>query len=422
MNEEVSLYHKKNKGARMNIKVSTVTNPIFYLTLACYVGEATLSMIGISIHVTASAMYLLVFVALLLTFRKRIIIKVQAFDIVSLFYLYIVVRNITANLETMEAYLMPNLITWLMLVLLCKCYLCDDQYGLFLKITYVFVSVLMIIGVGKVILVGGRLAVFGGPNGFYKFAMLFQTLSFSKYVFEKKRIHVVGIISGLILAIMTGSKGAIISIIIIVPLEYLLYILQNKKLNEIPKKIVQLGLVTVAGLLLYYNFADSIPGFSTAFNRGVAILHSNQNELTSVAARYRLLNMSVDYFIQSPVFGKGARYMYYDTLNSYSPQPYAHNVFFEMLGEQGLIGFSLFLFILFIMVMNLKKIGIRNIYSMSFSLGFIVYFIGAQFSGNILDTKMAIFFAEMIIVLGSRKNLSKMTVLEDNTTSTIGVF
>ena len=163
-------------------------------------------------------------------------------------------------------------------------------------------------------------------------------------------------------------------------------------------KLGKLLCLTVVVSLMMSYFINNNQSLSNTYNRGIAIFNSKVSELTSVNARIRLLYLSIDYFVENPVIGMGARHMYYDTLNTEYPQAYAHNVFFEMLGEQGIIGFVLFVAIVLAVLNRVMKFGLHNIYMMSFFLGFLVYLIGAQFSGNILDTKMAIIFAELIIV------------------------
>ena len=168
-------------------------------------------------------------------------------------------------------------------------------------------------------------------------------------------------------------------------------------------------MLAIIGIFL----VNKVPALSNALNRAMGILGSDRSKLTSVSSRVHLWELSIDYFKQSPIIGKGARYLYYDTLGSGDPQPYAHNVFFEMLGEQGIIGFTLFLLVIYRMLRAFKGLGIRNKYAVNCFLGFIVYFIGAQFSGNILDTKMVLFYAEMMIVLNNG-NLYDMTDFEDD--------
>ena len=79
----------------MKLEQKVITNPVLYLTLACYVGEATLKVLGIPIDITASVMYVLTAVALVLLLPINKFYKIQNFDIVSMFYIYLIIRNLT---------------------------------------------------------------------------------------------------------------------------------------------------------------------------------------------------------------------------------------------------------------------------------------------------------------------------------------
>ncbi len=395
-----------------NIK-HLLVNPIVYLTLACYVGEASFAVVGIPLDINSSVMYFLFFISILLILYKKKIRLIRRFDIVIVFYVYIILRNIPLKHDDFFEYWLPNVITFFIILLLCKTVICFEQYELFIMVTYAFVLSLMILGIIKAGLTGGRLAVFGGPNGFYKFAMLFQTCSFAKFLFSKKKIYIAGLVLGALLAVLTGSKGAIISLLVILPLEYFIFLFQTKGKKEVLNRFFKLLLIFLLLGLLFFTLIQVIPSLNAAFARGIGIFSSDRNKLTSVSARVRLWSLSIGYFKEKPIFGAGARHLYYDTMFTDDPQPYAHNVFFEILGEQGIVGFTLLCLIIFQMYKSIRKMGMRNYYAIVLLLFFVVYLIGAQFSGNILDTKMMMVYSEMIIVLGGKRNLYEKSELID---------
>ena len=400
----------------MKISFKYIFSPILFLTFACYVGEASLSAIGLPISSSLMYVFFLFSLLILLVLHHKFkIVKIYGFDVVSAFYTYLLLRNLTTNLDVFINYWLPNAITFLIIFLLCKCRIQNKQFYLFLKCSYIFTTIIVFSGLFSVLFTPSseRLAVFGGgPNTFYKIALLFHTFSFANFLFQQNIRYFVGMLIGLIVAIYTGSKGAIITISIILPMEYFHYLLIKYDKAVVFKKLIKSCFLVVVILSCFIISLEYIPTMNRAFGRASAIFVNNPYEITSVSSRLEMMNLSIEYFKESPLIGKGANYMRLDTMYTYFPKPYAHNIFLEMLGEQGIIGFILILCIIGSTIINLRKIGVFNFYGFSLFSGFLIYIIGAQFSGNILDSKMAIIFAEMIIVLGNcSKSATKLLIL-----------
>ena len=254
----------------------------------------------------------------------------------------------------------------------------------------------MLLGIGKALVTRSveRLSVFGGPNGFYKFAMLFEALSYGKYCRTRKIRYLFAMIIGILLAILTGSKGAFFCIAIVVPIEYIHFCyLKHKSLFKTILKLMIFMLILFGIFFILYSELPHESPIWISLERIMGIFSSDVSNLSSVSTRVQMYEMSMDYFKEKPIFGMGGMYMYLSTNDEYFP--YAHNIFFEMLGEQGIIGFSLVVLILLKTVFSLKNHS-RDSYFFGLFCGFLIYLIGAQFSGNILDSKVIFFFALLI--------------------------
>ena len=315
-----------------------------------------------------------------------------------MFYLYLIFRNLTINATKIELWLLPNIFTLILFVIIFGINFGKEENNRFIRYTYFFVSLLMILGVGKVVLLRDidRLAVFGGPNGYYKFAMLFEAMSFCLLITTKKKRYIPGILAGVALALLTGSKGAFVELAFIIPIE-LIYFFYLKGFN-IFKILFRLFVILAILIGLFYLSWLFLPKDSAiwiSIDRIWGIFGENFSELTSVSSRKVMLDLSIDYFKESPVFGRGGLHMLISTGNE--DMPYAHNIFYEMLGEQGMIGFVLLVFVLVRELRCLKKETLYDPMAFSLFLGFLIYFIGAQLSGNILDSKVIFFFILMHI-------------------------
>lgn len=320
---------------------------------------------------------------------------------VYLLYLYILLRNLSFEETKIINYWLPNFFTFLLFAILAG-YVVKDAGNInkMMQYIYMFLSILMALGCVKILYSRERLAVFGGPNGYYKFALFFAGVSFVNYLFDNKKRYIIFVVIGLVLSLFTGSKGAIVTICVLIPILYWYYMAKNNtSVNKMLKNFAVLAGITLIIIIIGVIAIYKIPFLRQVFNRAIVIFSSDASGLTSVTSRTKLLELSWGYFIESPLFGKGAQYLMLDTALTDNPQPYAHNIFFELLGEQGIIGFIIFFTVLLLLIKYLKKkYIIKNRIYADLYIGFLIYFIGAQFSGNILDSKVCLFFALSIIV------------------------
>ncbi len=372
--------------------VKMLFDPRLYFTIALFAGEAGPSFFPIG----SGWMFIFGFVGLVMLFvRGRIKVR-NKISIVSIIYVYVLLRNISARSEILMYYELPNLGTAFILLFLNIAFYRDEDIDRIGDYIFMYAAILSALGVVKFIQRPTvRLAVFGGPNGYYKIALLFEILCFSRYLLAKKRIYLGGVGLGIILCMATGSKGGIAAMIAILGLE-VFYFLFNEGERRLffAKRIIQLTIIAGAGIYLISAIINMIPGLSIMFSRASSFLYAdNVEEFTSVSARTNLIQMGMDFFKESPFFGKGARYTYFYTNGR---QPYPHNIFVEFLSEQGLVGtIPLVLFFLSVLFQVIKH-GLRDRRLFCLFLCLSVFFSGSLFSGNILDAKPIFVFGVMM--------------------------
>lgn len=368
-----------------------------FLILALYAGEASLHIFGLPVSLPSSVFYALLGFGILIGIRNITVVK--EINIVFVFYLLLLVRSISFDNEIVLTYWLPNFMTLTLFLFIYGFCIRDKQYVVFfLNFTFVFLSIIMCIALIKIMRNGftSRLSVFGGPNGFYKMALFYQCFAYVYLLKTKKLRYVVAIIISVLFSIMTGSKGAIITIICLAFLEYWYYLNYKKNTKQdIIKKTFRLLLISILVILVVYFVVKLVPQFNHLYMRAIAIFSGNANQLTSVEARNSLYILSWNVFTHSPLFGSGPLCINRLTNGIF---PYAHNVFLELLAEQGIIVFGIFVIALVQFSKGFKKKYLEDDNFYLIYMGFVIYFIGAQFSGNILDSK--VFLCYLMIGLG----------------------
>lgn len=365
-------------------------DPKLYITIALFAGEA-----GPAVLKSSGWMYIFGLVGLLLMLVKIRIDVRKHVSIVLLIYMIVLIRNISVNDEVLYFYELPNLGTAILILLLDYFFYKDEDIETIEKYIFIYAALLALLGTYRFIRnPSERLAVFGGPNGYYKIALLFEVLCFYRYLCKKRKVYLFGAILGLILCMATGSKGGIVSMAVILLLEVVFYIFNaGERRKYLIKRFLQIILVLVLGCILIRFAVNRIPGLSAMLARANVFLYRDSfNNLTSVNARTDLIVLGIRFFKESPIIGKGARYTYFYTGGA---QPYSHNLFVEFLSENGLIAtIPLVVFFAGIFI-NTIKYGKRDARLFSLFLCIAVYLSGSLFSGNILDAKPIFVFGVM---------------------------
>lgn len=380
----------RRKISKSNYFPQLLLDPKLYITIALFAGEA-----GPAILKSSGWMYIFGLIGLLLMLLKSRFDVRKHVSIVLLIYIIVLTRNISFNGEVLYLYELPNFGTAILLLLVNCFFYKNEDIETIEEYIFIYAALLALLGTYRFIRSPSeRLAVFGGPNGYYKIALLFEVLCFYRYLRKKRKVYLLGAILGLILCMATGSKGGIVSMAVILFLEVFFYILNaGERRKYLIKRFLQIILVLVLGYFLLRIAVNRIPGLSAMLARANVFLYRNSfNSLTSVNARTDLIALGMRFFKESPIIGKGARYTYFYTGGA---QPYPHNLFVEFLSENGLVAtIPLVVFFAGIFI-NTIKCGKRDAHLFSLFLCIAVYLSGSLFSGNILDAKPIFVFGVM---------------------------
>lgn len=400
----------------------------FYLAVFLLIGKSPLSRFGLPIERLYSGMILVFFIMLIVYFAKAdkvLLVNKEPFIflITVLFMLFFVSIFYSKNIEyAFNNYFVPNIFIYFTIIFF---YLSFKSLGdikqLLLYLYYVSI-VLLLLGLLALLSQGGRVSVLGGgPNTFYRLMIQCYLLAFFYYhnskIKPKKLFHLTVMGLSILLIMNTGSKGGIITLAIIFFIQFINFLL-DKGENAYRK------IVTILGSYLFIhfsliNFIDFLIIKFPTVKRIWAVFSLNElMSSTSGAARINLIKQSINMFLDKPLFGWGPGGVFYYTNLHSSAQPYSHNIFFEMLSEYGLVGLFLFFCISLLVLIRIIKNHqlINHINIKEFKNGLITiellllnFFIGAQFSGNIIDSRTVFFYMAVIskIYLIFRRELIK---------------
>ncbi len=212
---------------------------------------------------------------------------------------------------------------------------------------------------------------------------LITMLPFPIYYFantKSKLLKVVLIIGTLLVLFsifVTFSRGALVSLFIMI-----LYMLYRER------RIKHVFLILTGILLVILVFLWFFPIFFEHFVQRVELLSNGIDY--SVSQRFLVLKGGINMFLNHPFFGVGAgNFIVYSPGYIFLTKPkYAHNNYLEIGAEMGIVGISLFILIIVMTFINLRKsqilffIGRRHdFYRMSkaVELGFVGLLIGSLF-------------------------------------------
>lgn len=159
---------------------------------------------------------------------------------------------------------------------------------------------------------------------------------------KKKLIDLVFFSLGFLIMIFIGARGTFLVLFISIILLFIsrTYVLKKSRL---------IRLMIVSLFLLPLIFLDVASLLNTFFQNSrityyINILFSGNYDIF-FGARQEIYLQSIEYFIQSPIFGNGLEFF---VLNSSTQRiTYIHNIFFQILVEFGIVGFIfLILFLL----------------------------------------------------------------------------
>lgn len=190
--------------------------------------------------------------------------------------------------------------------------------------------------------------------------------------------------------IATNTRGPVLMLLFII-LIYIIFF-WGKKIKE---KFIVFGVViSIAIILLFLLPSNFLNRYVYFFEQNVFNTTTSVSRASSSAMRLIYYNRVFEYFKDYPfslIFGTGMGN--FSTLfDCYHKVSYPHNIFLEVLFEQGLIGFVFLLIGILILVREIKDvIGIdlkeyRHLF-LSFVLSFFYFLLNAQLSGDLFDNR-----------------------------------
>lgn len=178
---------------------------------------------------------------------------------------------------------------------------------------------------------------------------------------KKKSLLIISGLFILALAILlTASRGNFVSLSLCI-IGNIIFFLKNRGVGLLKK--VSILMISVAGLIIFYNFA------SNNFNLFLERMTTFTSEGDISNGRYELWNHAIKLWTEYPIFGNG-----FESLGRRMNMG-VHNTYIQLLCDSGLIGFALFILFLYLL---LKKsflydtklfIGLIGLVCHSFFLG-----------------------------------------------------
>lgn len=190
----------------------------------------------------------------------------------------------------------------------------------------------------------------GNVNTVAMYLGLMSIPSIYKFLFENKRFYLVVYIVSIAFMLMTGSKKALIYIILG------LVILSVQKNGIRLQRYIFPILLAVGVIILILNnqFLYNIIGARTMdFLASIGFKIEGAHYSNSTSLRLSMYKLAFQAFMENPIFGGGWFYFSaYSGLGTYS-----HNNYTELLVNYGIVGFLIYYIMFFYVLLKLKKIS-----------------------------------------------------------------
>lgn len=203
----------------------------------------------------------------------------------------------------------------------------------------------------QVLASGGRIpSAFTNTNTLGMLAAIASVIAVYYILFRRKKWLIVLIIPAVILIAGTGSRKALILLIV----GCTLVAMSNSKTQNIAKKIAYALFIFVAALVILY-FMSKLSIFEGINHRieGMINVFTGEGEIdTSAQLRQNYITMGMEQFSKTPILGIGignSKILAYEQLGH---NAYLHNNFVELLCGGGLVGFILYYLNYFYLIIN----------------------------------------------------------------------
>jgi O-antigen ligase len=168
---------------------------------------------------------------------------------------------------------------------------------------------------------------------------------------KKNRLKLCFAIMTTFALLLTSKRGQTIFFVISLVITYFIY-----NSNRPQKRFIKLLLLISLALILIFVSSMFVPEVLNAFLRLT-------NSADPTGGRSPLFQEAINLFLANPLFGVGwggYKFIAKNTVGLYYPTMYAetqaHNIYLQLLSEVGIVGFSLFVFIMFWMCRNSVKL------------------------------------------------------------------
>ncbi|MCK4357255.1 MAG: O-antigen ligase family protein [Candidatus Cloacimonetes bacterium] len=228
---------------------------------------------------------------------------------------------------------------------------------------------------------------------------------------SNKKLIKIGIMLALLPIIFsmlaTNTRTAVIILFFIV----LIYIIFFSRL-KIGMKFIQLISIIAIIVVMIYVLPQSLTSrYVTIFNPRQFNIPPNISEAMGLGVRLYYCRQIIEYFINNPLrimFGTGIGN--FSSFFGVDTMAYPHNIFMEILYEQGIVGLSIFIIGIILIIKEISRKfhsineGLKSIFII-FLFSFIYFFIHAQINGDIPGNRFVwLFWGGIIGIISFTKH------------------
>jgi len=264
----------------------------------------------------------------------------------------------------------------------------------------------------------------GGPNTYYRFMIQGYILSLYFKSFKSNFLNYTISLFFIILSLSTGSKGALVTLIVVFALQVIFTRYMYMKNKDVIKYILMIMIASIILWFFRFIITEKLTELFPRIGRTMSILSMEEMQnATSNIARLNIIKTSLSMFQNNPVFGWGPG-GYFLVSNRFGIEHvYPHNIFLEILSEYGILCFIFYVSMMIFLVCDIyftlnnikknKRCKKDNQLFFTLILLFSGYFSASMFSGNIIDSRSVFFFIMLVdIVIGLKYKPDKYIAYE----------
>lgn len=198
--------------------------------------------------------------------------------------------------------------------------------------------------------------------------------------------------------VFSGGKGPLVAIVAALLSPFIAQPLTSKSpLVKYGRNLMLVGIVAVFGTIVLVS-----SGMKLATIERAGIISDDRAIDNSTSERLFYYQTAWDHWKESPVIGKGIG-SFPELLGRNDASAYPHNIFLEVGVETGIVGVSLFLFIL---LLGFYRLGLRGMYKDPYKMILMILFINtlvnAQFTEDLTGNRM-LFAMTGLLLFGKTK-------------------